>query len=278
MVGEVMPGGAADQAGVMPGMMLSHLSNPHLDLTPRGPDSLSFEAVLDMIDARRASGHPLSITFETAAQVTRLYAVEMPAAAALCALAAAGDGGLRSGDVGVGASFDALCGRTLVWREDTPRLFLGEAGSVTCAHTDICPQVQMAHALLGTKLLGVASHPATPRLRAEHILEHEATTVPTDRPLTARASRLLCDPEVTLALLRTGDLAVFDSGALHFASNGTEGISGALYHGLITPGAVPRLRQAAAADAASRPETGAYSGHLFASELLRIVEGRLAAL
>jgi hypothetical protein len=69
---------------------------------------------------------------------------------------------------------------------------------------------------------------------------------------------------------------VFDSGALHFASNGAEGISGALYHGLITPGAVPRLRLAAAARAGSRPATGVYSGHLFASELLRLVEQRLA--
>jgi hypothetical protein len=144
----------------------------------------------------------------------------------------------------------------------------------------------MAHALFGTKLLGVASHLATSRLRAEHALadeegdggvpEYEATSGPTDRPLTARASRLLCDPEVTIAVLRAGDLAVFDSGALHFASNGAEGISGALYHGLITPGAVPRLRLAAAADAGSRPATGAYSGHLFASELLRLVERRLS--
>jgi hypothetical protein len=290
VVGEVTPGGAAERAGVMPGMMLSHLSNPYVRLAARGPDALSFEKVLDIIDARRSVAHPLTITFETAAQVTRLYAVEMPAAAALRALAATVDGGLRmrSRDVGVGASFDALCGRALVWREETPRLFLGEAGSVTCAHTDICPQVQMAHALFGTKLLGVASHHATSRLRAEHaladeegdggVLEHEATSVPTDCPLTERASRLLCDPEVTIAVLRAGDLAVFDSGALHFASNGAEGISGALYHGLITPAAVPRLRLAAAAGAGSRPATGAYSGHLFASELLRLVERRLAAL
>jgi len=69
---------------------------------------------------------------------------------------------------------------------------------------------------------------------------------------------------------------VFDSGALHFASNGAEGINGALYHGLITPGAVPRLRLAAAR-AGSRPVTGAYSGHLFAPELLRLVERQLAA-
>ena len=133
----------------------------------------------------------------------------------------------------------------------------------------------------------LSSHHATSRLRAEHaladeegdggVLEHEATSVATDRPLTARASRLLCDPEVTIAVLRAGDLAVFDSGALHFASNGVEGINGALYHGLITPAAVPRLRLAAAAGAGSRPATGEYSRHLVASEQLSLEERRLAA-
>jgi len=47
-------------------------------------------------------------------------------------------------------------------------LFVGEAGSQTCAHTDICPQLEFAHGLCGIKLLGVASHGATPRLIATH--------------------------------------------------------------------------------------------------------------
>ncbi|MFT4976093.1 MAG: hypothetical protein ACI8S6_001988 [Myxococcota bacterium] len=282
VVGEVDPGGAAERAGLRPGMALSHLSNPRLDLPSRGPGALSFEDVLDAIDTRRARRRPLTVTFDTAAQATHLYAVEMPAAEALRALAETVGRGLwmRSRDVGVGAPLDALCGRTLLWREGTPRLFLGEAGSVTSAHTDMCPQVQMAHALVGTKLVGVASHGATPRLRAEHIPDDdEPTSVPTDRPLTARSHRLLCDPEVTVVVLQAGDLAVFDSGALHFASNGAEAISGALYHGLITPAAVPRLRLAAAAHSGSEaPAGGAYSGHLYPPELLRLVERRLATL
>jgi hypothetical protein len=268
-------------------MALLHLSSPSLRLTPDGPDALSFEGVLDAIDTRRSTGHPLTLTFDTAAPATRLYAVEMPAAAALCALATTVDGGprLRARDVGVGASLDRLCGRALVWREGTPRLFLGEAASLSCAHTDMCPQVQMAHALLGTKLLGVASHDATSRLRAEHaeeaedgeILEQEPTSVPTDRRLGARASRLLCDPEMTIAVLQAGDLAVFDSGALHFASNGAGSLNAAVYHGLITPAAIPRLRLAAARSGSHAPNRGAYSDHLFASELLRIVERRMPA-
>ncbi len=278
VVGEVDSGGAAERAGVMPGMALSHLSDPHLPLPARGSDALSFEAVLDAIDARRAAGRPLTVTFDTAAAVAHLYAVEMPAAEALRALASTVDQApLPSHDVGVGASLDALCGEALIWREDTPRLFVGEAGSLTCAHVDLCPQVQMAHALVGTKFLGIASHRATPRLIAEHgeDPEHEATTVPTQRPLSARAVGLVRDPEVSLLLLREGDLAVFDSGALHFASNGAATMSGAVYHGLITPGAVARLRLAAAA--VTVPGEG-YADHLFAPELLSIVELRLAAM
>ena len=133
----------------------------------------------------------------------------------------------------------------------------------------------MAHGLLGSKLLGVATHAATPSLLAKHAASEkdEATIVPTDRPMTARAMGLLCDPDLSIALLREGDLAVFDSGALHFASNGAEALSAALYHGMITPGALPRLRLAAAAHSASAaPTEGAYSAHLFAPELLRLVE------
>ena len=279
VVGEVDPGGAAERAGVQPGMALLHLSSPHLGLSLRGPDALSFEAVLDAIDARRAAGGPLTVTFDTAAAATHLYAVEMPAAEALRALAADVGWEVQWRDVGVGASLDALCGGALLWREETPRLFVGEAGSLTCAHTDMCPQVQMAHALFGTKLLGVATHRATSRLLAEHgdSLEHEATSVPTDRRLKARAARLVCDPEVSVAVLQQGDLAVFDSGALHFASNGAEAMSGALYHGLVTPGAVPRLRLAAAACSGSTDATGdGYGDHLLAPELLSLVEQRLA--
>ncbi|MFT7581655.1 MAG: hypothetical protein ACI9MR_003333, partial [Myxococcota bacterium] len=185
---------------------------------------------------------------------------------------------------GVGASFDALCGADLLWREPIPRLFLGAPGSVTCAHIDICPQVQLAHGLLGTKVLGVASHAATPRLVAEHGADGEvgidegATHVPTDGPLSARQARLLCDADISLVLLQAGDIAVLHSGALHFASNGADGLGGSLYHGLITPPAIPRLRSAAAAAGGSGDGEDAYAEHLFAADLLRVVERRLETL
>jgi len=271
--------GAAERAGVRAGMVLSRLSNPDLLLSSQGRSSLPFEAILAEIDERRAAGLPLAVTFDTAAAVTHLYAVEMPAAATLAAFAAAlgVPPPTQRIDVGVGA---ALRGVAPLWREETPRLFLGEAGSLTCAHTDICPQLELAHGLLGLKMLGIASHEATPRLRAEHGEDdaEPATRVPTDRPLTPRQARLLGDADVTLALLSEGDLAVFDSGALHFASNAEGGLNGALYHGMISAAAVARLRLAAAqASGSPNSADGAYRNHLFAADLLRIVESRQRA-
>ena len=284
-VGVVDPGGAAEAAGLLPGMVTTGLSSLLLSLdgapTP-------FEDILEAIDTCRDAGDWLVMTFDTAAPLTHWYAVEMPAASTLAALGASTgtSAELQPDDAGVGASFDALCGSSLLWREPIPRLFLGAPGSVTCAHVDICPQVQLAHALHGTKVLGVASHAATPRLSAEHGATEEggasfdegATYIPTDRPLSARQARLLCDLEISLLWLQQGDLAVLHSGALHFASNGAEGLGASLYHGLITPAALPRLRAAAAApDGSGTDGDDPYAEHLFAAELLELVELRLMA-
>lgn len=273
-VGEVDPGGAAERAGVREGMVLVRLSEPDFIV---GRD-VPFEAALDEIDARRAAGRTLVVTFDTATPVRHLYAVEMPAAATLTALATARRLAVPPADVDVdvGAALNAACGSAMLWREETPRLFWGEAGSVTCAHTDICPQLELAHGLVGSKVVGIASHDATPRLLAEHgsdedRIDEDATRVPTDRPLTPRQTALLTDHDVTLVLLQPGDLAIFDSGALHFASNAAHERTAALYHGAITPAAVPRLRLAAQAASGATPSDGTYRDHLHAAELLRIV-------
>lgn len=280
VVGEVDEGGAAERAGVTAWMALQSWGDPDGVLPSDGRRRLPFEDALRDIDERRAAGGDLTITFDTAAAATHLYAVEMPAGATLAALAVA-NGMPVSVDIDdVGAALDAMCDGALLWREAIPRLFIGEPGSLTCAHTDICPQLEIAHGLSGTKLLGVASHRATPRLVAEHAgdddsdeeaIDVDATLLPTDRPLTPRQSRLLGEPDLTVALLRKGDLAIFDSGALHLASNGAEGMSAAVYHGAITPAAVPRLRLAAEATG-SRAVGGAYRDHLFAADLLHEVE------
>lgn len=283
-VGDVEPAGAAERAGVVSGMGVTRVQGTHLDLEPTA--ALPFEDLLEAIDGCLDAGEPLVLTFDTAAPLTHWYAVEMPGASMLAALGATA--GLAHGpdDAGVGASFDALVGDALLWREPVPRVFIGAPGSSTCAHVDICPQVQLAHGLLGTKVLGVASHDATPRLLAEHGasddeegFEESATHVPTDRASTPPQAALLADRSMSLVVLRPGDLAVIHSGALHCASNGAEGLSAALYHGLITEAVLPRLREAAAAPGGSAPEgEDAYAGHLFASDLLELVERAVAGV
>jgi hypothetical protein len=124
------------------------------------------------------------------------------------------------------------------------------------------------------------SQEATSRLAAEHANDggpygEEPSFVSTDRPLTPRQARVPGDPDVTTALLLEGDLVVFDSGALHFASNRADGLAGALYDGLMTSVAVPRLRPAAAKQGGSHPGSDdAYQDHLYAADLLRLVERR----
>jgi hypothetical protein len=320
-VGDVDPGGAAERAGVLPGMIFRRFESPHLELATGGRPLVPFERVLEEIDARRGRGESLIVIFDTAAPVERLYAVEMPARAAVSALALVEGreevaGPQAALDLDIGAAISALCGPdVLLWSEPTPRLFLGEAGSATCAHTDICPQLEFAHGLCGIKLLGVASHQATPRLSALHVnrgaTTHDgdkglgsdegedvgygemdafgaeadvlATRVPLHRPLDqGREAALLLDPDVSILSLEPGDLAVFHSGALHFATNGmdyptTGGLSGALYHGAVSRAVLPRLQAAAAAQeererqgSSGEEESGWAAGrHLRPSDLLR---------
>ena len=306
-VGEVDAGGAAEAGGVAEGDVFARLLEPPLELS-----TLPFDEILAEIDRRRARGDELVLELDTAAAIRRLYAVELPATDALTALAAAAKGGGRrvsaseaaaaaststagdaagdaadeadGGDVG-GAVRALLPASSFLWSEREAKLFVGDAGSLTCAHTDIVPQLELAHGLAGVKLLGIASHAATPRLRASHAGtgrvgafgsdgdedddedddeyeyddddgggddddggddDGDATRVPTDRPLGSEQSALLRDEAMSVAALRAGDLLAFSSGALHFASNGAAALSAALYHGGVTPPLLPRLRAARA--------------------------------
>jgi hypothetical protein len=249
-IGEVEPGGAADRAGLRAGMVVVGVS---------GGVVQALDDALAAIDQAFFEGAGVVLRVDTASVATGMYAVEMAAALALRALGAA-----AAPDVGA-----ALAARGgLLWRESTPRLFLGEAGSVTSAHVDLCPQVQVAQGLWGTKLLSVASHAETRRLVAAHGDDDDPTHLPTDRPLRAREAQLLGEPSLSVAALQAGDLVVFDSGALHVASHGVDGPHAAVYQGVMTPGGLPRLRRAAEAqgvrDAASQ-------GRLMPRDLLRLL-------
>ena len=174
-----------------------------------------------------------------------------------------------------------------LWREDATKAFVGDKGSRTCAHVDIAPDLELAHGLHGTKLLGVATHEATARLLEDHAPpaagegpddeeddddeEEEddvvATSVPTDRPLRQHEAALLSDPDVSLACVLPGDVCVFASSALHFASNGADELSAALFHGIVTEASMPRLEEAA------RRGSRGDDAQLSAQDVLREIRG-----
>jgi hypothetical protein len=98
--------------------------------------------------------------------------------------------------------------------------------------------------------------------------------VPTDRPLKLHESCLLNDAAVSIAAVRPGDLLVFSSAALHFATNGAAGLNAALYHGMVTEASLPRLEEAVAmrAGRGGGEEEAAASGErvpLSAEDVLR---------
>ena len=287
-VGEVDAGSAAARLGVEVSMVLLAIEDLPSSESPPGTsredapppvpstaDDLSrlteipFEHILRAIDERRDAGMPLTLVFDTAAPASHLYAVEMPAARLFGALAAseARTDTWHADDVDA----DGLMAERLhesgqppaLWSEGLAKAFVGDRGSVTCAHVDIAPDLELAHQLHGVKFLGVATHDATPRLLDDHAPEPcggddgddgddgdeiddvVATSVPTDRPLRFHESALLGDEAMSIACLLPGDLCVFSSAALHFASNGADDLNAAIYHGVLTQAALPRLREAA---------------------------------
>ena len=173
-------------SGCLPHQVLLRMERPDL----LGLSDLPFEDVMARIDERR-SGHvaapsrarpsvggELVLVFETAAPVSHLYAVELPAVPALAAFAAsearATDWVATDADAS-GAVHRVLSARGLakfgggavlwkeeetkarglakfgggavLWKEEETKAFIGEAGSMTCAHVDIAPQLEVAHGL-----------------------------------------------------------------------------------------------------------------------------------
>ena len=68
---------------------------------------------------------------------------------------------------------------------------------------------------------------------------------------------LLGDHEISVACVLPGDLLCFSSAALHFATNGADGMNAALYHGMVTHASLPRLEEVAARRAAGERRAGA---------------------
>ena len=71
-----------------------------------------------------------------------------------------------------------------------------------------------------------------------------------------------------VACVLPGDLCVFSSAALHFASNGADGVSAALFHGIVTDASLPRLVEAA------RRGSGGADDQMSAADVLRQIAQR----
>ena len=160
-------------SGCLPHQVLLRMERPDL----LGLSDLPFEDVMARIDERR-SGHvaapsrarpsdggELVLVFETAAPVSHLYAVELPAVPALAAFAASvaratdwvatdadASGAVhralsRAREVSSARGLANYGGGAVLWKEEETKAFIGEAGSMTCAHVDIAPQLEVAHGL-----------------------------------------------------------------------------------------------------------------------------------
>ena len=260
-VGEVDAGSAAERLGVKESMVLLAIEEDGAEAEDTSRlTEMPFESVLSHIDSVRDAGSPLTLLLDTAAPATNLYAVEMPAPPLFAALAAS-EAQLKTwqrADVDAGAAMSELLasagGPAPLWTEKATKAFIGDAGSVTSAHVDIAPDLEVLHGLHGIKFVGVATHEATARLAAEHIPREEeeaeadeavATSVPTERALDEREAELLSDDEVSVACVLPGDACVFHSACFHFASNGADDLNAALFHGMVTEAALPRLKEAA---------------------------------
>jgi hypothetical protein len=152
--------------------------------------------------------------------------------------------------------------------------------------------LEFCHVFTGVKILGAATWADTPRLllsrndddqqssspRAAAVSssnEDDDTSepdlwVPADRPLDEEELALLQCESVSLVMARPGDIAVFSSAAAHFATNGAAAPCAALFHGALTPAAIPRLcvDRAAWQPFTEEELSGDYAQHLTAGQLL----------
>jgi hypothetical protein len=270
---------AGAREGVRPGMTLTGVQGRQVARVP-------FERILDILDSARAAAPAVELRFATALSAARYYAVECPVAT-IPALAlarqphaenaenaeSAKNEAADAGQVDVASEFLAALDShrpgtraAFTWREAAARSFVGEPGSMTCLHTDMIPQLQFAHGLAGTKMLGVASIEATPSILDRYngapgdearVPVHVSRTLgggeghggeeclEENPPLSEEQLELLA--AVSIAVLQAGDAVVFASAAAHFGTNGNASPNVAVYHGALTG-----HRLAAADEAATR--------------------------
>mmetsp|Transcript_41286 Transcript_41286/g.53230 ORF Transcript_41286/g.53230 Transcript_41286/m.53230 type:complete len:622 (-) Transcript_41286:233-2098(-) len=253
---EVEKGGQADMLGVQEGWVFKKIN---------GVDVSDLE--FSEIDAEFDLPPPWKVEFDTACTAERLYAVEIPAEECMQVLGRKEE---NLCDVG-GKLTTRLKKAPVLWKEEYSRLFVGDPGSTTSLHVDLVPQLEFCHVVEGTKLLGTATREATPDLLRQHVQEKDEmceTKIPVHTELSPSENALLKHPGMSIAMGLPGDILVFGSGSAHFATNGANGISAALYHGMVTPASIPQMCQSL--DPFTEDERmGRFGNHLSGMDILQ---------
>ena len=231
---------AAAEAGVVPGMVFTHVNGESVQ-----------GWTFDEIDGKFDGPRPLEVKFNTKVRgAERLYAVEMIAEEVTEALMRRNDPEMESFDFEEpGAVFDDSTA-AVIWREEPSTIFFGDAGSATVVHHDIIGQVELCHVLSGSKLIAATpwGKPSEELLRKagargllsdgtddDEVEDGGVLSAPVHRSLTPDEIDLLAQDDLAVVLARPGDCVVFSSACAHFATNGAKEPCAAVFHGILTP-------------------------------------------
>lgn len=176
------------------------------------------------------------ITFGRPKVIQKIYLREAVASAeALSLFGVDGLDGLNvDGKVLVSQLGTLLSRAGLVFAEDRPGLFAGDAGTASHLHVDRKPLLQFCHGLHGCKFFCVAPGkspgPQVPWQSGSQ-LEMLDAQLPTDEKLSPAAVEWMQSPEVSVCCLHPGDLLLFLGQSCHAGCNGAAQMSLSLFHG-----------------------------------------------
>lgn len=169
------------------------------------------------------------ITFGRPKVIQKIYLREAVASAEALSLFCDGVDG--DGKVLVSQLAALLSRAGLVFAEDRPGLFAGDAGTASHLHVDRKPLLQFCHGLHGCKFFCVAPGKAPgPQVPWQSGAQLEAK-LPTDAKLSTAAVEWMQSPEVSVCCLHPGDLLLFLGQSCHAGCNGAAQMSLSLFHG-----------------------------------------------
>lgn len=216
----VEPGTEAEKAGCRVGDLIVKIGDSEVLQTP-------FDDIQDLL----AGPHPITLTLSRPKLSDKIYLREVPAADD--ALSSLSSTQLSLQDL-VPRLSQHFGTNYLYFSEKIPMLFAGDGGTASHLHIDRKPLMQFCHVLHGTKVFCVSppAEAATPGpvVPWEANLAQEAV-LSTDMELPAAAGEWLQREDVTLTVVRPGDVFLFLGHSLHAGCNGASEACVAVFHG-----------------------------------------------